>query len=201
MSNSNEIEKNFETLKDLSTTMSKAFEQLEQQQSKLEKNNKRLNDTNDMLLEMTKKQRLMVGSSEPSREEITNRFRVSIYKKLAALEKQLLQNQTAFTDDINFDDKDPKKMLKLKVQIHSLIEENRSLRDQLSDFQDLYDRVMAEIRSANSKTASSQTTNNQQQGNSAMYASPTTTSSLDQDDLQPLQVNVIDSDVDGLKDK
>ena len=60
---------------------------------------------------------------------------------------------------------------------------------------------MAEIRSANSKTASSQTTNNQQQGNSAMYASPTTTSSLDQDDLQPLQVNVIDSDVDGLKDK
>ncbi|XP_008188790.1 uncharacterized protein LOC100164688 isoform X2 [Acyrthosiphon pisum] len=181
--------------------MSKAFEQLEQQQSKLEKNNKRLNDTNDMLLEMTKKQRLMVGSSEPSREEITNRFRVSIYKKLAALEKQLLQNQTAFTDDINFDDKDPKKMLKLKVQIHSLIEENRSLRDQLSDFQDLYDRVMAEIRSANSKTASSQTTNNQQQGNSAMYASPTTTSSLDQDDLQPLQVNVIDSDVDGLKDK
>jgi len=47
--------------------MSKAIEQLEQQQSKLEKDNKRLNDTNDMLLEITKKQRLMVGSSEQSR--------------------------------------------------------------------------------------------------------------------------------------
>lgn len=47
--------------------MSKAIEQLEQQQSKLEKDNKRLNDTNDMLLEITKKQRLMVqGSSEKS---------------------------------------------------------------------------------------------------------------------------------------
>ncbi|XP_060856397.1 uncharacterized protein LOC132934144 isoform X2 [Metopolophium dirhodum] len=200
MSSSNEIEENFETLKDLSTTMSKAIEQLEQQQSKLEKDNKRLNDTNDKLLEITKKQRLMVGSSGESREDITNRYRVSIYKKLAELEKQLLQNQKAFTDDFNFDE-DPKLMLKLKVQIHSLLEENRSLKDQLSDFQNLYDRVKAEIQSANSKNANSQIANNQQQGISAMYASPTTTSSLGQDDLQPLQVNVIDSDVDGLKDK
>ncbi|XP_060856398.1 uncharacterized protein LOC132934144 isoform X3 [Metopolophium dirhodum] len=200
MSSSNEIEENFETLKDLSTTMSKAIEQLEQQQSKLEKDNKRLNDTNDKLLEITKKQRLMVGSSGESRD-ITNRYRVSIYKKLAELEKQLLQNQKAFTDDFNFDEKDPKLMLKLKVQIHSLLEENRSLKDQLSDFQNLYDRVKAEIQSANSKNANSQIANNQQQGISAMYASPTTTSSLGQDDLQPLQVNVIDSDVDGLKDK
>jgi len=60
---------------------------------------------------------------------------------------------------------------------------------------------MAEIRLANSKNANSQTANNQQQGNSAIHVSPTTTSSLDQDDLQPLQVNVIDSDVDRLKDK
>lgn len=60
---------------------------------------------------------------------------------------------------------------------------------------------MAEIRAMNSKNAKTQTANNQQQENSAMYASPTTTSSLDQDDLQPLQVNVIDSDVEGLKDK
>lgn len=44
--------------------MSKAIEQLEEQQSKSEKDNKRLNDTNDMLLEVTKKQRLMVGTSE-----------------------------------------------------------------------------------------------------------------------------------------
>lgn len=47
--------------------MSKAIEELEQQQSKLEKDNKRLNETNDMLLEITKKQRLMVGSSKESR--------------------------------------------------------------------------------------------------------------------------------------
>lgn len=61
---------------------------------------------------------------------------------------------------------------------------------------------MAEIQLANSKNANSQIANNQQQGSSAMYTSPSTiTSSLDQDDLQPLQVNVIDSDVDGLKDK
>jgi len=32
-------------------------------------------------------------------------------------------------------------MLKLKVQIHSLLEENKSLKDQLSDFQNLHDRV------------------------------------------------------------
>jgi len=60
---------------------------------------------------------------------------------------------------------------------------------------------MAEIRAKNMKNAISQTVNNQQQGNSAMCPSPTTTSSLDKEDLQPLQVNVIDSDVDGLKDK
>lgn len=60
---------------------------------------------------------------------------------------------------------------------------------------------MAEIRSKNLKNANSQIANNKQQGNSAMSASPTTTGSLDKDDLQPLQVNVIDSDVDKLKDK
>jgi len=47
--------------------MSQAIEQLEQQQSKLEKDNKRLNETNDKLLEITKKQRLMVGTSDESR--------------------------------------------------------------------------------------------------------------------------------------
>jgi len=60
---------------------------------------------------------------------------------------------------------------------------------------------MAEIRLKNSKNAISQTSNNQQQGNRAMSASPTTTASLEKNDLQPLQVNVIDSDVDKLKDK
>jgi len=47
--------------------MSQAKEQLEKQQSKLEKDNKRLNDTNEMLLEITKKQRLMVDTSDQSR--------------------------------------------------------------------------------------------------------------------------------------
>ncbi|XP_022172216.1 uncharacterized protein LOC111035035 isoform X2 [Myzus persicae] len=187
--------------------MSQAIEQLEQQQSKLEKDNKRLNDTNDMLLEITKKQRLMVGTSDQSKgttsaEDITNKYRVSLYKKLADLEKQLLQNRTVFTDDFNFDEKDAKQMFKLKVQIHSLLEENKSLKDQLSDFQNLHDQVMAEIRSKNSKNANSQTSNTQQQGNSAISVSPTTTTaSLDNDDLQPLQVNVIDSDVEKLKEK
>lgn len=61
---------------------------------------------------------------------------------------------------------------------------------------------MAEIRSKNSKNANSQTSNTQQQGNSAISVSPTTTTaSLDNDDLQPLQVNVIDSDVEKLKEK
>lgn len=32
-------------------------------------------------------------------------------------------------------------MLKLKVRIYSLVEENKSLRDQLQDFQNMYDRV------------------------------------------------------------
>ncbi|KAL4103788.1 hypothetical protein QTP88_019126 [Uroleucon formosanum] len=188
--------------------MSKATEQLEQQQSKLEKNNKRLNDTNDMLLEITKKQRLMVGSSEQpevtastSSEDITNKYRVSIYKKLAALEKQVLENQTTLIDDFNFDDKDAKQMYKLKVKIHSLLEENKSLRDQLSDFQNLHDQIMAEIRLRNLKNPNSEIANNQQQGNSAMCPSPTSTNSFNKDDLKPLQVNVIDSDVDGLKDK
>jgi len=60
---------------------------------------------------------------------------------------------------------------------------------------------MAEIRSRNSKNHNSQISNNRQEGNSAMCASPTSTDSLNKDDLQPLQVNVIDSDVDRLKDK
>jgi len=38
-----------------------------------------------------------------SSEDITNKYRLSLYKKLADLEKQLLQNQTAFIDDFNFD--------------------------------------------------------------------------------------------------
>lgn len=181
--------------------MSQAIEQLEQQQSKLEKDNKRLNDTNDMLLEITKKQRLMVGTSDQSKgtsaEDITNRYRISLNKKLAELEKQLLQNRTVFTDDFNFDKKDAKQMFRLKVQIHSLLEENKSLKDQLSDFQNLHDQVMAEIRSKNLKNATTST--NQQQRYDAMCASSTTTDSLDKDDLQPLQVNVIDSDVDKLK--
>ncbi|XP_015368003.1 PREDICTED: uncharacterized protein LOC107164630 isoform X2 [Diuraphis noxia] len=186
--------------------MSQAIEQLEQQQSKLEKDNKRLNDTNEMLLEITKKQRLMVGTSDQSKdttssEDITNKFRVSLQKKFADLEKQLLQNQTAFTDDFNFDEKDAKQMLKLKVQIHSLLEENKSLKDQLSDFQNLHDQIMAEIRSKNLKNADCQTVNNQKQENRTISASATTTVSLDKDDLQPLQVNVIDSDVDEPKNE
>lgn len=60
---------------------------------------------------------------------------------------------------------------------------------------------MVEIRLRNSKNPKSQIANNQQQGNSAMCPSPTSTNSLNKDDLKPLQVNVIDSDVDGLKDK
>lgn len=50
--------------------MSQAIEQLEKQQSKLKNDNKRLNDTNEMLLEITKKQRLMVGTSDQSRGKI-----------------------------------------------------------------------------------------------------------------------------------
>ncbi|XP_026817164.1 uncharacterized protein LOC113556428 isoform X1 [Rhopalosiphum maidis] len=200
MFNSHQIEENFETLKDLFTTMSQAIEQLEQQQSKLEKDNKRLNETNDKLLEITKKQRLMVGTSDESRglssEDITNQYRVSLYKKLADLENHLLQNQTAFTDDFNFDEKDAKQMLKLKVQIHSLLEENQSLKDQLSDFQNLHDRIMSEIRSKKNANSTSQ-----QQENNATNASSTATGPLDKNDVQPLQVNVIDSDVDELKDK
>lgn len=60
---------------------------------------------------------------------------------------------------------------------------------------------MAEIRSKNSKNADSQTVNDQKQGNRTICASSTTTVSVDKDDLQPLQVNVIDSDVDELKNK
>ncbi|XP_025197977.1 uncharacterized protein LOC112596487 isoform X2 [Melanaphis sacchari] len=207
-SNSHQIEENFETLKDLFTTMSQAIEQLEQQQSKLEKDNKRLNETNDKLLEITKKQKLMEDTSDESKgtssKDITNKYRVSLYKKLADLENQLLQNQTIFTDDFNFDEKDPKQMLKLKVQMHSLLEENQTLKDQLSDFQNLHDRIMSEIRSKKNVNS----TNQQQENNvknasptASATASPTASDSLDKKDMQPLQVNVIDSDVDEVKDK
>jgi len=57
---------------------------------------------------------------------------------------------------------------------------------------------MSEIRSKNLKNDNG---NNRQQENNANLASPTTTDTLDKNDLQPLQVNIIDSDVDKLKDK
>jgi len=60
---------------------------------------------------------------------------------------------------------------------------------------------MAEIRSKHLKNANSQIANNKQQGNSVVSATSTTTGSLDKDDLLPLQVNVIDSDVKELKNK
>lgn len=49
--------------------MSQAIEQLEQQQSILKKDNKRLNETNDKLLEITKKQKLMVNEDVPTTDE------------------------------------------------------------------------------------------------------------------------------------
>jgi len=49
--------------------MSQAIEQLEQQQSILEKDNKRLNKTNDELLEITKKQKCMVKEDVPATVE------------------------------------------------------------------------------------------------------------------------------------
>jgi len=49
--------------------MSQAIEQLEQQQSILKKDNKRLSETNDKLLEITKKQKLMVDEDVPTTDE------------------------------------------------------------------------------------------------------------------------------------
>lgn len=49
--------------------MSQAIEQLEQQQSILIKDNKRLNETNNKLLEITKKQKLMVDEDVPTTDE------------------------------------------------------------------------------------------------------------------------------------
>lgn len=206
MSNSHQIEENVETLKDLFTTMSQAIEQLEQQQSILKKDNKRLSKANNELLETTKKQKLIVNEDVPTADEpkvpsaqdITNQYRKSIYKKLADLENQLLNSPTPCVDDLDFDEKDAKKMLKLKVQIHSLLQENKSLKDRLSDFQNLHDQVMSEIRS---KKIGNRT--NQQQGNNATTNSSTAAASgsLDKNNVQPLQVNVVDGDADEIKDE
>jgi len=80
--------------------MSKAIEQLEQQQSKLEKDNKRLNDTNDMLLEITKKQRLMVGSSEQSggktRGVLNEYLQQNMLLSFEELQYKLLYKQYAY---------------------------------------------------------------------------------------------------------
>ncbi|KAF0770638.1 Uncharacterized protein FWK35_00001734 [Aphis craccivora] len=185
--------------------MSQAIEQLEQQQSILKEDNKRLSEANDELLEITKKQKLTVNEDVPTADEpkvlsaqdITNQYRKSIYKKLADLENQLLNSPTPCVDDLDFDEKDAKKMLKLKVQIHSLLQENKSLKDRLSDFQNLHDQVMSEIRSKKIGNR-----NNQQQGNNATTnSSPAASGSLDKNNVQPLQVNVVDGDADEIKDE
>lgn len=49
---------------------------------------------------------------------------------------------------------------------------------------------MAEIRSSDANNS------NQLQENNAMCTTTTSTDALDENDLQPLQVNVIDSDLD-----
>ncbi|KAE9535184.1 hypothetical protein AGLY_007917 [Aphis glycines] len=205
MSNSHQIEENFEILKNLFTTMSQAIEQLEQQQSILKKDNKRLSETNDKLLEITKKQKLMVDEDvpttdepkAPSAQDITNQYRKSIYKKLADLENQLLNTPTPCIDDFDFNEKDAKQMLKLKVQMYSLLHENQSLKDQLSGFQNLHDQVMSRIRSNKNGNPT-----NQQQGNNATTnSSPGASGSLDKNNVQPLQVNVVDGDADEMKNE
>jgi len=49
--------------------MSQAIEQLEQQQSILKEDNKRLSEANDELLEITKKQKLTVNEDVPTADE------------------------------------------------------------------------------------------------------------------------------------
>ncbi|VVC27109.1 Hypothetical protein CINCED_3A020456 [Cinara cedri] len=154
-------------------------------------------------LEDTKKENLILKASfgnslENAQHPFINKHSLDtvethnllLQQKIVGLEKQISQNPilSKVVHNLQYDDE---QVSKLKYTNNTLLLQNRLLKEQLTNFRNLHYQAVSEYQLNNMLNVN---VGNQQKNN--IIISHMDMNSLNQNELQPLKVNVIGSDVE-----